>query len=422
MDYAHAKKIADALNYLGVLVHFEVNGTQHRFRLSVKDLAPGSPVYEKNKENIADTTYNLLPIVEARIIYQKGKGVFDGLLQYQPIKQRALFDDIDYVGTPYGRFVSRSSLNKLEGLMEKYADWMRGLAKRYFSGKYEEFYRASFVQAYSYFSSDKRDFRNELAILNGKIDLFWEEVRGIYRELQEMENDIRAMSRKRKLGLKDLTDPRHMAAYKLRSIPRNLQDYCNSLGYTTEFLSLHPLEIKRWKIQPHSPKNMESAGKMFLRIMDKEDQVPIKVEVAKEEAKPQEQKERSVEQSRPARSILLVCDREEGLGEVLQAELEDEGFGSEIVESYGRLDEIYNELSVPGYRMVILTNNSLSPPHIVAVVPEIRKRFPAIKIVVLSGYTESAFVAKLHNAGINAFFEMPFDSVDLIATVERLIG
>jgi len=116
--------------------------------------------------------------------------------------------------------------------------------------------------------------------------------------------------------------------------------------------------------------------------------------------------------------ILVVADE---LGMILKEFLHAEGFDDNIVKSYGRLEEVYSELARLEYDMVILTNNSLRPGDILDLVPEIKLRFPGIRILVLSGYTSLDFVLKLKREKIDDFFPLPFKADELLPRIKELL-
>jgi hypothetical protein len=77
MNSEQSEILASRLNQSGVLVRYEVNGVQHEFILNIKDLLPTSPIFTKNRENIRDTEYTLLPGRMAAPIKSEGKRLFD---------------------------------------------------------------------------------------------------------------------------------------------------------------------------------------------------------------------------------------------------------------------------------------------------------------------------------------------------------
>ena len=119
------------------------------------------------------------------------------------------------------------------------------------------------------------------------------------------------------------------------------------------------------------------------------------------------------------KAVLIIADE---LGPPLREVLEREGLDVSIVKSYGRLEEVYSELARKHYDLVIPTNNSLGPQHLLEVVPEIRKRHPKIRIVVLSGYHPPDFVSRLQQSGIDAFIPTPFKVDEVVGKIKDLLS
>jgi DNA-binding NtrC family response regulator len=126
------------------------------------------------------------------------------------------------------------------------------------------------------------------------------------------------------------------------------------------------------------------------------------------------------QQHKLRRNLLLVAAKDE-MGMLLPEILKDEGVDVTVVESYGQLEEVYGELSRTKYYMVMLTNNSLMPPHILTLVPEIKRRYPGLKVTVMSGYRTHEFDRELELRGIEAFFPIPFDPEQFVARIKELL-
>jgi response regulator RpfG family c-di-GMP phosphodiesterase len=70
--------------------------------------------------------------------------------------------------------------------------------------------------------------------------------------------------------------------------------------------------------------------------------------------------------------------------------------------------------------MVLLTNNGLRAIDIQALIPEIKKKYPAIKIFVLSGFSTPEFIKNLKKEGIDDFLPMPFTLDNLVEKVTSI--
>ena len=94
------------------------------------------------------------------------------------------------------------------------------------------------------------------------------------------------------------------------------------------------------------------------------------------------------------------------LGTVLTAMLQAKHLAVDVVESYGRHDAMYASLSRGAYDVVLLSNTTLTPKLILEVAPVIQSRFPAVRIVVLSGWMENDFVVSLELLDVHDVFKM----------------
>lgn len=103
--------------------------------------------------------------------------------------------------------------------------------------------------------------------------------------------------------------------------------------------------------------------------------------------------------------ILIVSDKD--IGDLMIKSLKSLDFEINRIESYGRLDVIFFELSRLHYEMIILAN-TITASHVLPIIPEIKKRFPKIKILVISGDTRDEYLKELWDLKIDGFLPMPF--------------
>jgi DNA-binding NtrC family response regulator len=118
------------------------------------------------------------------------------------------------------------------------------------------------------------------------------------------------------------------------------------------------------------------------------------------------------------RKILLIT--EETFGAMFSQLLQEQGYEVNVVEAYRDIVKVYGELSRIEYDMVIPTNLALVTEDIIKIVPEIKRRFPKIKVICCSGYNESEFVSSLQQCGIDDFFYLPFDKEILLNRIKEL--
>ncbi len=115
------------------------------------------------------------------------------------------------------------------------------------------------------------------------------------------------------------------------------------------------------------------------------------------------------------RRILLVSELK--IGAAFAGLLKGDDRDVDVVESYGRHEAMYVGLRHQAYDVVVLTNTTLLPCHILEVIPEIQSRFPAVRIVVMSGWMEPPFVKSLARLGIRDVFRLVADA----ETIKRRI-
>lgn len=106
--------------------------------------------------------------------------------------------------------------------------------------------------------------------------------------------------------------------------------------------------------------------------------------------------------------ILIVVDLD--FGKFLKGILNDLDYEVNTIESSGQLDVIYLELSRTKYEIVILTNTTMTATHIIPVVPEIKKRFPNIRIIVISGDAREEYIKELYDLQIESFLKIPLEA------------
>ena len=117
----------------------------------------------------------------------------------------------------------------------------------------------------------------------------------------------------------------------------------------------------------------------------------------------------------------LVIADVNSLGKLLSALLSTEDFDVTVVDALSRVGEIYAELSQNNYDMVLPTNNGLTPSTILSIVPEIKRKNPGAKLILLSGYRTPKFIKDLKELGVDDFFPLPFIVVDLIQRVKTAL-
>lgn len=118
---------------------------------------------------------------------------------------------------------------------------------------------------------------------------------------------------------------------------------------------------------------------------------------------------------------ILVIAATTNLGMILKEILQADGYEVKIIEADNRLFEVYDELARNEYQILIPTNNSLTPAAILELVPEVTLRFPKIKMVVLSGFQEPEFMARIKTNSISDFFPLPFKIDEFRKRIKELL-
>lgn len=117
------------------------------------------------------------------------------------------------------------------------------------------------------------------------------------------------------------------------------------------------------------------------------------------------------------RSILVVDD-EEALRTVLSSELASEGYQ---VESAGDGDEAISIIEKKQYDLVLL---DIKMPKVdgFEVLKFIKKSFPAIKVIMLTAFADLKNAIESKKLGAEDFISKPYDLVDLLTTIERVLS
>jgi len=117
--------------------------------------------------------------------------------------------------------------------------------------------------------------------------------------------------------------------------------------------------------------------------------------------------------------VLLIADQEP-LGSYLSRVLAGYCLDVNVLDPQVCVDFVDAELSRNNYDMVLPTNNALTPASLQELVPQIKRRFPQTKMIVLSGYTPSEFVLDLKRHGIDDFLPLPLKAYDLLCRIQQL--
>jgi DNA-binding NtrC family response regulator len=120
----------------------------------------------------------------------------------------------------------------------------------------------------------------------------------------------------------------------------------------------------------------------------------------------------------PAKNKILVVDDEDALRTVLAAELEGEGYQ---VTTAADGQEAINILSSVGFDLILL---DIKMPNVdgFEVLKLAKERHPATKIIMLTGFADLKNAIESKKLGAEDFVSKPYDLVDLLTTVERVLS
>lgn len=120
----------------------------------------------------------------------------------------------------------------------------------------------------------------------------------------------------------------------------------------------------------------------------------------------------------PDRNKILVVDDEEALRTVLSSELASEGY--DVGTAADGADAI-SILQKEAYQLVLL---DIKMPHMngIEVLKHIKDKFPHTKVIMLTAFADlkNAIESKKH--GAEDFVSKPYDLVDLLTTIERVLN
>ena len=115
---------------------------------------------------------------------------------------------------------------------------------------------------------------------------------------------------------------------------------------------------------------------------------------------------------------ILVVDDEEALRTVLSGELVNEGYE---VGTAGDGDEAIALIKQQPFNVVLL---DIKMPKVdgFEVLKFIKKDYPAIKVIMLTAFADLKNAIESKKLGAEDFISKPYDLVDLLTTIERVLG
>ena len=120
----------------------------------------------------------------------------------------------------------------------------------------------------------------------------------------------------------------------------------------------------------------------------------------------------------PAKNRIFVVDDEEALRTVLGSELEGEGY---YVQMAGDGDEAIKILETNAFDLILL---DIKMPTVdgFEVLKFVKQKHPATKVIMLTGFADLKNAIESKKLGAEDFVSKPYDLVDLLTTVERVLS
>ncbi len=115
---------------------------------------------------------------------------------------------------------------------------------------------------------------------------------------------------------------------------------------------------------------------------------------------------------------VLVVDDEDALRSVLSTELLSEGY---VVETAADGDDAIAILQQKQFDLVLL---DIKMPRVdgFEVLRFIKQRYPSTKVIMLTGFADLKNAIESKKLGAEDFVSKPYDLVDLLTTIERVLS
>jgi DNA-binding NtrC family response regulator len=120
----------------------------------------------------------------------------------------------------------------------------------------------------------------------------------------------------------------------------------------------------------------------------------------------------------PEKNKILVVDDEDALRTVLSAELEGEGYK---VSSAADGSEAISALKSQTFDLILL---DIKMPNVdgFEVLKYVKENHPSTKVIMLTGFADLKNAIESKKLGAEDFVSKPYDLVDLLTTVERVLS
>lgn len=120
----------------------------------------------------------------------------------------------------------------------------------------------------------------------------------------------------------------------------------------------------------------------------------------------------------PDKGSILVVDDEDALRTVLSSELEGEGYD---VATAADGDEAIDIIQKKKFNLVLL---DIKMPRVdgFEVLKFIKEKYPHVKVIMLTGFADLKNAIESKKLGADDFVSKPYDLVDLLTTIERVLS
>jgi CheY-like chemotaxis protein len=120
----------------------------------------------------------------------------------------------------------------------------------------------------------------------------------------------------------------------------------------------------------------------------------------------------------PEKGSILVVDDEDALRTVLSSELEGEGYE---VATAADGDEAIDIVQKKNFNLVLL---DIKMPRVdgFEVLKFIKEKYPHVKVIMLTGFADLKNAIESKKLGADDFVSKPYDLVDLLTTIERVLS
>ncbi len=115
---------------------------------------------------------------------------------------------------------------------------------------------------------------------------------------------------------------------------------------------------------------------------------------------------------------ILICDDEEGIRESLKLVLSDHYSLIAVDSGDMALKTLANSKEIK----VMLLDIKMPKTHGLDVLQEVKKKFPHVKIIMVTGYKSVETAAEASRLGASGYIVKPFKSQEILETVERNLG